>query len=166
MSWEWGWLSVNKGFGEPSRRIYGRVGVILKWLGFGEVAVEFWVKSCILEWAELQEAEGKEQHGSSTRTVQVRHAFLLPYTGQLHRPCKRESVSARVSCTDRVRDIGLARVLSTGRIREACRTYLPHTGRAEQHGPCSYFGLHGSQRLCTGRVSWLSTGRADWHGSR
>ena len=136
------------------------------------------------ECVELQEVEGKEQHGSSTRTVQVRRMnstfrtrvsctgrarekqsarvfntghvreacnFHLPHTGQQHGPCPLVSV---------------ARVFNKGRVREACRTYLPHTGRAEQHGPCSYFGLHGSQRLCTRHVSWLSTGRVDWHGSR
>ena len=72
---------------------------------------------------------------------------------------QERSGSARVSCTDRVRDIGLARVLSTGRIREACRTYLPHTGRAEQHGPCSYFGQHESRLVCTGRVRDFFTAR-------
>ena len=87
-------------------------------------------------------------HGSATRAVQER------------------SGSARVSCTDRVREFGLARVFNTGRVREACNFHLPHMGHAAQHGPCCSFGLHGSQRLCTGRVSWLSTGRADWHGSR
>ena len=131
-----------------------------------EVAFVFWVKNRDRECAALQEAEEKEQHGSSTRTVQVRHV--------------RYFFRTRVSCTDRAREkvvqhgswhgpcslVSVARVPSTGRVREVCRTYLPHTGRAEQHGPCSYFGLHGSQRLCTGRVSWLSTGRADWHGSR
>ena len=101
-----------------------------------------------------------------TRTVRVRRVHYFFCT--------------RGSCMDRVIEkvvqhgswhglcslVSVARVFSTGRVREACRTYLPHTGRAEQHGPCSYFSLHGSHRLCTGRVSWLSTRRADWHGSR
>ena len=137
-----------------------------QWLGFREAAFVFWVKNRDRECAELQEAEEKEQHGWSTRTVQVRRAnstFLtrVSCTGRAREKWFRTGLN-----TDRVREFGTTRVPSTGRVREACRTYLPHTGRAEQHGPCSYFGLHGSQRLCTGRVSWLSTGRADWHGSR
>ena len=74
-------MSVNQGFGESLKRIDGRVRVILTVVGFGEAAVEFWVKSCVRECVELQEAEGKELHGSSTRTVQVRCAFLLPHMG-------------------------------------------------------------------------------------
>ena len=119
----------------------------------------------------------KELHGSSARTVQVRRVnptfrtrvsctgrarekqsawvfntgrvreacnFHLPHTGQQHGPCPLVSI---------------ARVPSTGRVREVCRTYLPHTGRAEQHGPCSYFGLHGSRLVCTGRARDFYTAR-------
>ena len=124
-----------------------------------------WRAQFLSEQSSRRQKQGSNtgpQHGPCKWGVRIQPSAH----GSAARAVQERSGSARVSCTDRVREIGLARVLSTGRIREACRTYLPHTGRAEQHGPCSYFGLHGSQRLCTGRVSWLSTGRADWHGSR
>ena len=99
----------------------------------------------------------------------------FPHTGQLHGPCKREVGSTWVSSTDRVREIGLARVFNTGRVREACNFHFPHTGRADQHGPCWLFGLHGSRLvlhgawlwflILHGACSWLSTGHAFWHGS-
>ena len=101
---------------------------------FGEAAVEFWLKTSVRECAELQEAEGKELHGSSVRTVQEACKSFLPHTGQLHGPCPLVSV---------------ARVFSTGRVREACalifrvaRGVLLNTDRAERvlHG--SRLALH------------------------
>ena len=74
-------------------------------------------------------------HGSAARAVQER------------------SGSTRVSCTDRVRKIGLARVFNTGHVRETCNFHLPHTGRAAQHGPCCSFGLHGSRLVLQGACS-------------
>ena len=57
----------------------------------------------------------------------------------------------------------------------ACPDFQCSTGRADQHGPCPIFGLHGSRLAlhgaCSrflvlhGACSWLSTGRAFWHGS-
>ena len=86
----------------------------------------------------------------------------LPHTGQLHGPCKRESGSAPVSCTDRVRGFGSARVFSTGRVRKACalifrvaRGVLINTDRVR------YLACTGLGWLCTGRVRdfWFCTGR-------
>ena len=153
-------------FGEPLKRIDGRVRVILTVVGFWWSCIWF-LGEDLRSW--VCRAPGSRRKGAARvfnmnrarekQTARVFNTgrvceacnFHLPHTGQQHGPCPLVSV---------------ARVPSTGHVREACRTYLPHTGRAEQHGPCSYFGLHGSQRLCTGRVSWLSTGRADWYGSR
>ena len=84
-------------------------------MGFEEVAVEFWVKTCICECAELQEAEGKEQHGFSTRTVRERRV--------------RYFFRTRVSCTGRAREKQSARVFNTGRVCEACNFHLPHMGQ-------------------------------------
>ena len=72
-------------------------------MGVGEAAIVFWVRTTNRECAELQEAEGKEQHGSSTRTVQVRRA--------------NPTFRTRVSCTDRVRGFGSARGVSARRVR-------------------------------------------------
>ena len=90
---------------------------------------------------------GRAREKQSARvfnTGRVREAcnFHLPHTGQQHGPCPLVSV---------------ARVSSTGRVREACRTYLPHTGRAEQYGPCSYFGLHGSSLVLHGSCNFSSS---------
>ena len=117
-------------------------------LGFGEAAFEFWVKTCVRECAELQEAEGKELHESSTWTVQEACKSFLPHTGQLHGPCP---------------SFGSARVFNTGHVREACalicgvaRGVLLNTDRAEkvlhgsrmvQHGACSWFFLVSTERV-------------------
>ena len=47
--------------------IDGRIGEILTVLSFGEAAFGFRLKTCVRECAELQEAEGKELHGSTHR---------------------------------------------------------------------------------------------------
>ena len=43
----------------------------------GEAAFVFWVKNRDRECAELQKAEGKELHGSSTRGMSVRRATFI-----------------------------------------------------------------------------------------
>ena len=90
------------------------------------------MKSCVLECAELQEAEGKELHGSA------------------HGPCERGvcvTSSAHGSAARAVQERKQsAWVFNTGHVREACNFHLPHTGRAAQHGPCPLFGLHGSRK--------------------
>ena len=122
-------------------------------MSFGEVALKFWVKTCVRGCAKLQEAEGKELHGSSTRTVQEACKSFLPHTGQLHGPCPSFSS---------------ARVFNTGRVREACalifgvaRGVLLNTDRAERvlHG--SRLALHGACQA----VLRFSTGRANPHRS-
>ena len=107
-------------------------------MSFGEVALKFCVKTCVRECAELQEAEGKELHGSSTRTVQEACKSFLLHTGQLHGPCP---------------SFGSARVFNTGHIREACalicgvaRGVLLNTNRAEKV-------LHGSRMVQYGACS-------------
>ena len=121
----------------------------------------FWVRTRDPKWAEQQEAEGRKQHGSSTRGVSVGCAiFILPHTGHLHGPCKREN-GLHGSST---RGVSVRRAIFI----------LPHMGRAAQHGPCCSFGLHGSQKglargvfvilatrgvqIDTGRP-WIYTGR-------
>ena len=104
-----------------------------------------WRAQFLSEQSSRRQKQGSNtgpQHGPCKWGVRIQPSAY----GSAARAVQERSGSARVSCTDRVRDIGLARVLSTGRIREACRTYLPHTGRAAQHGPCCSFGLHGSQK--------------------
>ena len=156
-----GWLSVNQGFDKLLRKINGRIGAILKWMGFVEAAFVFWVRTRDPEWAEQQEAEGRKQHGSGTRGVSVGHVIcILPHTGHLHGPCKREN-GLHGSST---RGVSVRRDIFI----------LPHTGRAAQHGPCCSFGSHGSQKasargvfvilatrgvqIDTGRP-WIYTGR-------
>ena len=130
-------------------------------MGFEKkVAVEFWVKTCICECAELQEAEGKEQHGSSTRTVQVRRA--------------NPTFRTRVSCTGRAREkwfrtgqlhgpclwFRLSTGLQHGACsRGVCADFQCSTGRADQHGPCPIFGLHGSRKASARGVSSLFSAR-------
>ena len=120
----------------------------------------FWVRTRDRECAELQEAEGKELHGSSTRTVQVRHA--------------NPTFRTRVSCTDRAREkvvphgsaartvfVVLAQHESPGRAcpRGVCADFQSCTGRAAQHGPCCSFGLHGSWKAFARGVSSLFSAR-------
>ena len=119
-------------------------------MSFREAAFELWVKTCVHECAELQEAKGKELHGSSARTVLEACKPFLPHTGQLHGPCKRGNSSARVLART-VSVVWLARVFSTGRVREACalifrvaRGMLSSTRGVSfgQHG--SWLALHGA----------------------
>ena len=123
-------------------------------LSFGEAAFEFWEKSCVRECAELHEAEGKELHGSSTQTMQVRRA--------------NPTFRTRVSCTDRVRGFGSARVSSMGRVREAC-ALISSVARGVQLNTDRFviWLARVSEGFSTGRVELIfSTGRAIWHGSR
>ena len=109
---------------------------------------------------ELQEAEGKELHESSTRTVQVRRTnptfrTRVSCTGR----AREKWFRTWVSYTDRVRGFGSARVSSTGRVREACalifrvaRGVLLNTDRVVrlactglgrlQHGACRAYFQH------------------------
>ena len=103
-------------------------------MGFKEAAVEFWEKTYVCECAELQEAEGKEQHGFSTRTVRERHV--------------RYFFRTRVICTGRAREKQTAWVFNTGHVREACNFHLLHTG--QQHGPCPLVSV--ARVSSTGRV--------------
>ena len=126
----------------------------------GEAAFVFWVKNRDRECAELQEAEGKEQHGSLTRTVQVRRA--------------NPTFRTRVSCTSRAREkwFRMGQLhgpcswfwLSTGLqhgpcSRGVCADFQSCTGRAAQHGPCPLFGLHGSRKASARGVSSLFSAR-------
>ena len=133
----------------------------------------FWAKNKDRESAELQEAEGKELHGSSTRTVQVRRA--------------NPTFRTRVSCTDRVRGFGSARVSSTGRVREVCALissvargvllntdrvrYLACTGLGRlQHGACRAYFQYGACELAqvilgSARVQLLLHGSCNFPSS-
>ena len=77
---------------------------------------------------------------------------FLPHTGQLHGPCKRESGSARVSCMDRVRGFGSARVSSTGRVHEACALIFRVAWGVLLNTDCVV-------RLASTSHRWFSTGR-------
>ena len=138
-------------------------------IGFWWSAFEFWVKTRDREWEELQEADEGKQHGSSTRTVQVRRV--------------RYFFRTRVSCTGRVRCLAShgssTRAVQERRVRwfsewhGACwstRTVLiVWLARVSlvQHGACSRFLVqHGACRLarvrlnfCTGRAIFFFWGR-------
>ena len=122
------------------------------WLGFGEMHLSSgWKPETVSEKSFKKQMKGSStgpEHGPCKWGVRIR----LFAHGSAARTVQERSGSARVSCTDRVREINLARVFNTGRVREACNFHLPHTGRADQHGPCWLFGLHGSCWFSTGHV--------------
>ena len=129
------------------------------WLGFSEMHLSSGRKpETVSEKSFKKQMKGSStgpEHGPCKWGVRIR----LSAHGSAARTVQERSGSARVSCTDRVREINLARVFNTGRVREACNFHLPHTGRADQHGPCSYFVQHGSRLVCTGRVRNFFTAR-------
>ena len=101
-------------------------------------------------------------------------ALLLPHTGQLHGPCHRESGSARVLART-MSVVWLARVFSTGRVREVCalifgvaRGVLSSTRTVlrELHGSRFRFarGMSSGSSVCTGRAIWHES-RSFLHGS-
>ena len=122
------------------------------WLGFGEVHLSSgWKPETVSE-----KSFKKQMKGSST--------------GPAHGPCKwgvcvTSSAHGSAARTVRGRN-GSARVLArtvsihwrrTGQAHGPCRRgvcadFQSGTGRADQHGPCWLFGLHGSRWFGTGRV--------------
>ena len=137
-------------------------------MGFGEAAFKFWEEIRDRECAELQEAEGTELHGSSTRTVRVRRvcssfctrgsstdraAVEVALQGSLHGPCPL---------------FGVARVINTGRVPEACALIFGVARGVLSSIRTVLRELHGSRfRFARGVSSGSSvcTGRAIWHGS-
>ena len=140
-------------FGEPLKRIDGRVRVILTVVGFWWSCIWFLGEDLRPLVCRAPGSRRKEAARVSTWTMRERRVRYFFRTRVICTGRAREKQTARVFNTGRVREacnfhlphtgqqhgpcplVSIARVPSTGCVREACRTYLPHTGRAEQHGP-------------------------------
>ena len=124
----------------------------------------FWVRTRDRECAELQEAEGKELHGSSTRTVQVRHAnpsfrTWVSYTGRAREKLAQHGSPARTVFVNLAQHGSPARGVSERRANLFFRTrgVLLNTDRVVRlacmglrrflHGACQVYFQHGACRL-------------------
>ena len=79
----------------------------------------------------------------------------LPHMGQLHGPCKREVVPHGSAA----RTVFVVSAQHGSLARGVCTDFQCSTGRADHHGPCPLFGLHGSRKASARGVSSLFSAR-------